>query len=153
MIVFLFVFLCKSEDGYTRAKRLLEEYIPTGQNDEKAENNLNRMSYIFNYHPPNYKQAEKLYNANKKAIFEKVGRYILKDLGIDDQVRINDLTRYTSKNIRVFAYTIVVMENNFPSELAIIKDQFFTNFVSDQPNNNENEKDFNYFFPNYDEFF
>lgn len=93
---------------------------------------MSEFQRYFNYISPNYKNIHNIVASNRD-LFEEVSSQILIQYNLNSQITVRQMMNCISKNLRLFAFTVLYMANSQYSEnMEIIK----TDFIQ---SNNENQ--------------
>lgn len=127
MVFFLLIFFSQSkntQEKYGHCINLLSEKLPIDKNQMETKTIIQQYIQYFNGRPPSYKEKEQIC-LNNKNLFERVGKEILESVNLDRLITSKQMVRCISRNLPLFAYTVVYMANGqHSSEIGAIKNNF-----------------------------
>lgn len=127
MILYLLFSLIEAQntkEKYGQCIKLLSTKIPIDKNREETKVVMKRYIQYFDRHPPSYKEKEQICNQNKE-LFLQVGKDILASINLQNQITDKQMARCISRNLPLFAYTVVYMANGqYSAHMAKIKRDF-----------------------------
>lgn len=133
-ILLLFNEAKNTKEKYGDCIALLSQKLPIDKN--MAETKAIMKSYIqfFDRNPPGYKEKEQICNRNKN-LFLQVGRDILNSVNLQNQITDKQMARCISRNLPLFAYTVIYMANGqYSTHIAKIK----RDYLSEKANGHQN---------------
>lgn len=137
-LIYLFWNLIKaSNEKYAYCMNLLRERIPIDKNQKETHNIMKNYIRYFNNNPPNYKEKEQICFKNKE-LFETVANDLLQYVQLQNQITTKQMVRCISRNLPLFAYTVVSMANNNKYSRAIeeIRREFLAEKTNPFPQQN-----------------